>query len=26
VLHDGYEAGDEHDFNEDKFSVLADHR
>ena len=22
VLHDGYEAGDEHDFNEDKFSVL----
>ena len=22
VLHDGYEIGDEHDFNEDKFSVL----
>ena len=22
VLHDGLEAGDEHDFNEDKFSVL----
>jgi hypothetical protein len=22
VLHDGYEAGDEHDYNEDKFSVL----
>ena len=22
VLHDGYESGDEHDFNEDKFSVL----
>ena len=22
VLHDGYERGDEHDFNEDKFSVL----
>jgi hypothetical protein len=22
VLHDGFEAGDEHDFNEDKFSVL----
>jgi hypothetical protein len=22
VLHDGYETGDEHDFNEDKFSVL----
>jgi hypothetical protein len=22
LLHDGYEAGDEHDYNEDKFSVL----
>ena len=22
VLHDGFEAGDEHDYNEDKFSVL----
>ncbi|MGZ5835784.1 MAG: ethylbenzene dehydrogenase-related protein [Xanthobacteraceae bacterium] len=22
VLHDGFETGDEHDFNEDKFSVL----
>jgi hypothetical protein len=22
LLHDGYETGDEHDFNEDKFSVL----
>jgi ethylbenzene dehydrogenase/cytochrome b561-like protein len=22
VLHNGYESGDEHDFNEDKFSVL----
>jgi hypothetical protein len=22
LLHNGYEAGDEHDFNEDKFSVL----
>jgi hypothetical protein len=22
VLHDGYESGDEHDYNEDKFSVL----
>jgi len=22
MLHDGYEAGDEHDYNEDKFSVL----
>ena len=24
LLHDGYERGDEHAYNEDKFSVLVD--
>jgi len=25
VLHNGHESGDEHDYNEDKFSVAVDH-